>query len=725
MQFKDTTIGSFEYDTHVPDNDEQDILMWVENRRHQMNTQYRKEVISTAVWSRKEYDAIPDKRINNLDLFKTGLSRAVVDHNLVMLYDNPSNAVYRSDDESDQYRLTILEAVDKYDKDVSRYVAIHQQLERTARIEGIAIGWVDWHEVVDNGVVIGTVSTITNPVDIERFYWDEAGTVLNGNGASVCNDASAGEIMSMTRFRAKYDTEKYKNVKSVRPTVVVPDDEVWDSSWIDEKGWSKNAPFRSDGDYVYVYTHKIKQFWNKEEEKFEDKEFVVANAQVIYDDKMDEPEILGEKLLPWSAIVGIPTGNFAGLGIPALIRHPQEALDRMLTMTEAQAELAVNPVLFYQTTGDLLPDTIDYFPGAAYPYKGTGNGITNDLQFFQQPDISQGATYTIDKMVQFITMITGVDIGALLDTTNEKAIQTQNKREIQEKILKMSVLWNETHGWTDMAMIRLAYLQEYYPVARVMKVMGENGYTKVSGYPKIKIKDFSVKKGLVKGKEVDMLIAKSGAYSSLDIKPEYLRFGVDVYIESSTIASGIDTVRQNKWTKLLDDLARIPGVDSTVDPRKLTKGSIKYSGFKQSDIMVDQLVDVADDQHPARKEFKACLVSESIPFDPIMPENYNPEAYLYIFREMMKLPEFKAGSPQVKGLIQERLQLHAKNFSDPYFKERQAKGQQEEAENKAKEDMEAGNTLKPLGGNTEAPTSLSSTVKSEAAKIGRATQKET
>ena len=720
---EDSTIGSFEYENHLPDQSEQDALKYLEVRRKQMDTDYRKKVISTAVWSRDEYDAIPDKRINNLDMFKTGLSRAVVDHNLVMLYDNPSKAIYRSVEESDKYRLTILEAVDKYDKDVSKYASIYQQLERTARIEGVSIAWTTWHEEEnEKGEVIGVISTLTDTVDIDRFYWDEAGTFLNGNGAQICNDAAASEIMSMSRFRARFSDEKYKNIEAVLPTIEFPVEELWSADWVDSNGWTNFSPWASDGDYVHVYTYKCKKFWDKEGRKFVDREFIIANGQIIYDDKMDEPEILGEKMLPWTAIVGIPTGNFAGLGIPALIRHPQEALDRMLTMTEAQAELAVNPVLFYQTAGDLLPDTIDYHAGAAYPYKGTGNGITNDLQFFQQPDITQGATYTIDKMISIITIITGVDIQALLDTTDEKAIQTQNKREIQEKILKMSVLWNETHGWADMAKIRLAYIQEYYPVSRTMRIIGENGYETVTGYPKIKIKDFSVKQGLVKGKQVDQLIEKSGAYSSLSISPEYVRFGVDVYIESSTIASGVDTVKQNKWIKTLDDLARIPNSGQITDPVKLVKGTIKYSGFKQTEIMADSLADIADDQHPARKEFKAILISEDIPFEPIPPKNYNPEAYLYIFGEMMKLPEYKQSSPPVKKLMQERMAYHATNFADPYFKERQLKGQEQEQKQAAEADRESNNTLKPIGGNTEAPTSLSSKVKSEAAKIGKKTE---
>ena len=275
-------------------------------------------------------------------------------------------------------------------------------------------------------------------------------------------------------------------------------------------------------------------------------------------------------------------------------------------------------------------------------------------------------------MINLITIVTGIDIVALLDTGSELAIQTQNKREIQEKILKMSVLWNETHGWTDMAILRMAYLQQYYPSIRVQRIIGHNGVVKETvDFPKIKVKDFLVQKSYVKNKSVNTLIKKAGAYSSLSIRPEDMRFPLDVYIQSSQIASGVDTVKQNKLDKVLDSLARIPGIENDIDSSKVSKTVIKYGGFKPSELLQDRLNEIADDTHPARQEFKALLASDVIPFEPIMPEKYVPEEYLFVFRDLMKLPEYKEAPQRIKDEIRDRLQVHITNFSDPYFKEKQ------------------------------------------------------
>jgi len=709
-------IGEFTYSRHRPTNPEREIMKWVENRRKQMDTNYRKQVIELAEWSSKEYDSLPQERISNLDMFKTGLSRAIVNHRLVMQYENPSAAIYKAVEDSDQYRVDILTQTDKYDQEISRFVAMRQQLDRLADIEGVAIGEVGWRETMDGPVTIGDFSTSLQPRKIKDFYWDEAGIFLNGNSAYTCNDGATSQVYSMTQFRNEFESKKkFKNVTAVLPNKAKPTEEVWSDDW-------EEGRYSTDGDYVHVFTIKIKQF--RENNKFVDKEFVVANSQLIYEGPMQEPEISpGVKWLPWFKLDGIATGNFAGIGIPALIRHPQEALDRMLTMAEAQAELAVNPVLFYQTTGEILPDTIDYFPGAAYPYKGTGNGITNDLHFFQQPDITNGATYIIDKMVEFMTVVTGVDISALLDTGSELAIQTQNKREIQEKILKMSILWNETHGLADLARLRLAYIQSKYPSVRVKQIDGPNGVETQVDFPKIKVNGFNVEKGHVNGKSINRLVESPGAYSSLSVRPEDLRFNVDVIIESSQMASGSDTVKQNKWEKMLDNLARVPGVEQTIDPEKISKNTVKFGGFKPSDALVDQLREPKDDTHPARKEFKAILASDAIPFEPIMPDSYEPEDYLFIFRDMMKLPEYKKAPSRIKQLINERLQLHVMNFSDPYFKDKQKLQKDAEITQQVSQDRAEGATLKAIGGSNEQPTDLASRTRSEAAKIGDATKK--
>lgn len=680
-----------------------------------MDTSYRQELVDCASWAKGEYDSVPTERIGNLDLFKTGLSRAVVNHRLVMLYDNPSEAVYKTAESANQHKLEILKQVDEHDKRVSRYPAIHQQLERTAQIEGTAIGLLGWHEEFDGDETVGYFSTITEVIPLKDFYWDEAGVFLNGNSALTCNDAGYGRVLSMTQFRKEYNNDIYKNVQSVHPNVDLPTSVVWDESW-------EEAKKSTNGDYVYIYVYKCKKF--HENGKFVDKEIHIANGQVVYDGEMREPWINGEKWLPFFKIEGIPTGGFGGIGIPALIRHPQEALDRMLTMAEAQAELAVNPVLFYQTTGELLPDQIDYFPGAAYPYKGTGNGITNDLQFFQQPDITAGAQYIIDKMIQLVTVVTGVDIQALLDTSEEKAIQTQNKREIQEKILKMSVLWNETHGWTDMATLRLAYIQKYYPSIRIQRIVNENGdFSQEVDYPKIEVDNYIVKETKKSGGTIKSLEKREGAFSSLSITPEDLRFPCRVQILSSQMASGVDTVKQNKFDKMLDSMARLPQIASEIDVSKVAKSVVKYAGFKNSEVLQDRLAENDDDTHPAKMEFKAILVSEVIPFEPISPEKYEPEEFLYVFRELMRLPEYKKSTPTVKKQIMERLQFHATNFADPMFRLKQKTAKDQAIQGQMQEQQATGDVLRPIGGDNNPPTSLSGRVRSEAAQIGDKTKK--
>jgi len=707
-------LGIFTFSSYTPDDHDRKVMKYVEKRRTQMDTPYRQQLVDMAAWAKSEYDSIPDERINNLDLFKTGLARAVINHRLVMLYDNPSEAVYKTTS-ANQHKIEILKQVDEHDKKVSRYPATHQQLERTAQIEGIAIGMLSWHEEFDGDVTVGYYSTLTEVIPIKDFYWDEAGVFLNGNAALTCNDAGYSRVLSMSQFRKEYAGVKYKNVDAVMPNIDIPSHVVWDDEW--EK--SKKT---TNGDYVHIYVYKCKKFYK--DGKFIDKEFHIANGVVVYDGEMQEPWINGEKWLPFFKIEGIPTGGFGGLGIPALIRHPQDALDRMLTMAEAQAELAVNPVLFYQTTGELLPDQIDYFPGAAYPYKGTGNGITNDLQFFQQPDITSGAQYIMNKMMEIITVVTGVDIQALLDTTDEKAIQTQNKREIQEKILKMSVLWNETHGWADMATIRLAYLQKNYPSLRIQRVVSPNNeFSEVIDYPQIEVDDYVVKESKIKGKTIKSLEKKSGAFSSLSITPDDLDFPCRVQVVSSQMASGIDTVKQNKWDKMLDSLARVPNIANEIDSSKIAKGTVKFAGFKNSEVLQDRLSEVDDDTHPARQEFKAILVSEMIPFVPITPEKYEPEEYLYVFKEMMKLPEYKKSPQRIKVQILERLQFHAMNFADPYFKEKQKQAKNQAVAQQTQMGAESGETLKAIGGSNEQPTSLAGRVKSKAAEIGDVTKK--
>lgn len=708
----------FKYRTRTPDRSETELLAWVDNRITEMDTDYRSECIEAADWARKEYDSIPQQRINNLDLFKTGLSRTVVNHRLSMMYDNPSESIYKAVEESDQYKVDILTQLDKYDKNVSRFNSTQQDLFQTAEVEGTAIALTCWREEIENGETIGAYSTLTEKISLKDFYWDPAGVNINGSGAFTCNDVAYEKVYSLSEFRRLFDKEPYKNIDTV-----LPGRGRYGQDW--KQNWEESRD--NSGDYVCVMTYMSKKFY--ENGTWKDKEIVVANGVLIYEGELRVPYIQNEKWLPFSKLVGIPTGAFCGLGIPTLIRHPQEVLDRMLTMAEAQAELAVNPVMFYNATGELLPEEIVHYPGAAYPYKGTGQGIQRDIQFVPHPDITQGAQYTIDKMLQFITMTTGVDIQALLDTSGELAIQTQNKREIQEKILKMSVIWNETHGLYDLAVIRLGLMQKYYPAMRVHRIFAANGdQTTDTNYPTIPVDGFKVQEDNSRGgKKITRLVKSPGTYSSMSISPDDIQFNVDVIVESSQVGAGMDTVKQNKFDKLMAGILSNPAEAQTMDWNKVSKYRIKTAGFKEKDLLAGNFVATDNTEHTARKEFKALLMSDVVQFDPTYPEDYNPEDYIFVFRDMMKLPEYKSAPVKIKQLIQARLAEHMKNFADPFFKDNIAKQQKEKQEAQGLEQaLMASSQQKGHGGTPtkteQLDTTLATRTKSEAAKIGAASR---
>ena len=701
--------GNYNYIHSVMSNSEKEKLKWLEDRRSEMDTSYRKELIQSAEWGRAEYDSIPQERVGNLDLFKIGLSRAVVHHRLSMMFDNPSETVYKSVEDSDDFKVAKLRELDKYDKNIGRFASVKQDLDQTAEVEGTAIATVRWSEDIKDGITKGKFCTLTEKIPLKDFWWDPAGIFLNGYSAYTCNDAAYRKVYSIGEFRRKYDKKPYKNVKAVIPNAEFMGDEIYKEDW--ETGRDENS-----GDYVHVWTYKTK---NHDPEGGIDKEFVVANGRLIYDGEMREPEIQGEKWLPFCKLVGIQTGGFGGLGIPALIRHPVEALERMVTMAEAQAELAISPVLFYNSTGEFLPEEIEYYPGAAYPYKGTGEGIQRDIQFMSHQDITQGAQYTIDKMIEFVTIITGVDVSALIES-GELAIQTQNKREVQEKILKMSVIWNETHGLYDLAALRLAYMQKYYPSMRTQRILGKNGqWTTDTDFPKIPVEGFKVSEASGKnGQTINKLVKAPGAYSEMSLTPEDLQFNVDVIIESSQMASGADTVRQNKFDKVMAEALQSPSEAELFDWTKVAKQRIQMAGFKDINLLRDE-VQSASNEHPARKEFKAILVSETIPFDPVPSDSYVPEEYLFVFRNMMKLPEYKKSSAKVKMLATERLTEHSKNFMDPYFKDRKVMAEQAvESEQIDRQHELAGNLEPP----EEEAQDLAGRASSTSNKIGAATR---
>ncbi len=116
-------------------------------------------------------------------------------------------------------------------------------------------------------------------------------------------------------------------------------------------------------------------------------------------------------------------------------------------MAVAQAELNSSPPLVVRAGADRDIDDHPTFPGSVITVRGSGKSIQDDYQFLQFPDVSNGAQQIMESLVQSMIMLTGVDVRALFVAASEKAITTENKRQIQQKLLNFSVQWNEEHGF--------------------------------------------------------------------------------------------------------------------------------------------------------------------------------------------------------------------------------------------------------------------------------------
>ena len=221
------------------------------------------------------------------------------------------------------------------------------------------------------------------------------------------------------------------------------------------------------------------------------------------------------------------------------------------------------------------------------------------------------------------------------------------------------------------------------------------------------------------------MIKSPGTYSRLSITSEDIQFNVDVIVESSQVGAGIDTVKQNKFDKMIAGVLTNPAEAQNFDWAGVAKMRVKMSGFKEQGLIASPTVDSDTTEHDARKEFKALLMSDTIEYNPTFPENYDPEDYIYVFRDMMKLPEYKASSVKIKGLIQQRLAEHMKNFQDPFFKDRIAKEQEAAQKELGMQQAlmaQSQATGSGHGGSPTPPekldTTLATRVKSAAAKIG-------
>ncbi len=485
---------------------EQELVVRIENLRQEMDTSYRKEAIMLAQFGRDIYDAVSKDRIGNLDPLNVPFPVAIINHRLATLWANPSKAEVKTVDPNKQNNVEIYKQVNAYDQDISGYSAVYQDLERTAHIEGSCFFGVDWNEMLDDmGRCIGVPHTKVSRIRLNDFWWDQSARCTK-----EMNHGLRRMVMGRERFITKFyplkKNEYFKNIEKVEFMSRETCENVFDEEWEDE-----------NGNYVTIWHFESKAFYDEKAKKVTKKKVLIANGVPIYEsDDLTIPPVNDIDLLPWSKIDCMPNGYMVGTSIPILIRHLQEAFSRLLTLSVAQAELNSSPSIFVRAGASNDWDDFPTAPGAVVPVRGSGKSISDDYQIFQVPDISQGAQKIMNDLVDDMVMVTGVDFKALFVPASEKAITTQNKREIQEKILKLSVLNNEENGFKEMELMRLSLIQNKYPEKRTFLERRFGGKEEErEGYMKVKIKDHEIEHSESKGEKLIKLNFKAGAFTEL------------------------------------------------------------------------------------------------------------------------------------------------------------------------------------------------------------------
>ena len=352
----------------------------------------------------------------------------------------------------------------------------------------------------------------------------------------------------------------------------------------------------------------------------------------------------------------------------------------------------------------------------------------------QLPDISQGAQKVMNDLVEYIIMIVGVDIKALFVPASEKAITTENKRQIQEKLLRFTILNNEENGFRDMEMMRLSLIQHKYPESRTFLDV-EFGEEKIrEGYMQVPIKGYEIEEKTKRGKKLYKLNFKEGSYTKLEITPEQIQFNVDLVIEGSTTKSDDDSIKRRNYIENLQILMSIPPFAEKIgkNPDKAFKYTLKEAGIPEGEFIDIESIP-SNKIHPALKELaaiKMCDILEKqgfkIPKDIPEPESYDPKEYVEIFEEHLRVG-MKGFSIKARKLFDERYAEHLDKSKNPYFLELQQK-KDEEAD--AQEAQQAGAELQQgaenMTSNVKQPAnpddSLMSQMRSRASTIAQQTQ---
>lgn len=699
------------------------LVLFIHERKREMSTFYREKAVRLAKWARDDYEGTSDETVSNLQLMKVPLSIPAVNQRCSILFNNQSKADYRTVDESKKYDVEILKEVDAYDKKVGKFNSAYQDIEMTANIEGSCFFRVNWEEKLDKmGNTIGVPHVGLKRVRMNDIWWDQSARTMD-----ECNHMLERKKMSYERFLRMFvpmeGREGFKNVRAVIPMAEQDcEGEIW------QEDWERYSEGKMHGDKVTLwYFETLGMIVNGEIKK---KSVIVANGVVIYEsDDLFVPCKPGqEPMLSWNKIDGIPTGHMVGLGIPVLIRHPQEAFDRLLTLAIAQAEIAVVPPVVLGPNIDWDTDDNPLVAGKVIRSINSAQDVRNSYHWFQAPDITQGAQVMMEKIIEYVIMLTGVDIRALFVAPSEKAITTVNKREIQEKLLRFSVQWNEENGYYGLALLRLRFMQCYYPKERTFLAEEGGQYVQKKGHLKIPLKDYETEEVTFKNKKKIKLNFKEGGYTNIDITPENIDFNVDIVIEGATTWQEGNSIEKKNFLDGLQVANSIPAFQKKIDenPDKFLKMLVKKLNMSESDLFEEPKKN-NQNQHPALKEIAAINLIDAFDedlteyFDIDDPEKYDPAEYVDIFSEVMRTNRYAGMTKDSKKLFDERFQIHEKNARNPYFYDILEKKQEEE-DAKQQTPPEESAVSTGLPEQQQEPQNLMDRMKSESAQVANLTK---
>lgn len=743
---------NFKYSSYRPNRFERARRAHIETRLQAMSTPYRKAVIEMAELGRRatEGAVMDEDRVSNAELIKVPISHAVIMQRMATLADNPSEAIYRTTNK-DKNRLNIANQINIWDKIEGGYEASYLEFMMTAEREGICFVEQGWHEdikMIDGKpVTIGKMFTSQEQVKPENFWWDPRANHLRGYKGIVANDAITRSFDSVEGLRIRYANDKnYKNISAVKPMDACETfyhSNVWNEKWYqNQSGDHKNienwrgevsrTPGVDPSMEVTIWRYFARNYFEEETGEIVDKLIEYANGVEIRNSELPTPKIKGAPMLPFTKFVAIPTSGMGGISMPALIRHPERALHRMITLADAQAELSVNPIQFVSSS---IMDTVDespLLPGSRVEVAMQGRSVADEVYFHTAPDITNGAQYIIDKMLQLITMVTGVDISILFESPRTKAISTERKREISEKLLRFSVIYNEAHGFFDLEELRLHIMLENYPVKRYFIDKNEDGTQKIERrYPFVPVNGYQVK--VVEGDERKNedekkyeLQKSAKTFNLLVINPTSIEYNVHLYIQGATNASNEDTFKLNKGIEKLNLLSTNPWTMQVIDPIKGARKVFEVLNFDEDDLIQEQLEKSHNEMHGATKEISALLMAEVQEIPIKLDEDYDAEEFVNVFTNFMQLPEFKDLSEIVQQKMVERFNYHLTNNLNPYYKEQL---QEQKAAEEAKAAQQAAPASDEAVANAEGamapvpdPRELTQSVNAQAGKLGKAGQ---